>query len=237
MQEPIAKLPIRRIEEHRLEPLARDLWPATIPAVRQLLDEGLDLAPLTVIVGGNGAGKSTIVEGIADAYGLNVEGGTHNAVHQTTDSESHLGEHLQLIKGAGTSRRGVFLRAETMHSHFGYLAGIGLEGRHNRPSHGESFIEYFSSRAGIRGLWMFDEAESALSFDGCLALVSQIRDLVRDGSQVIISTHSPILASFPEARIYEIGDWGLSERGYDDLQMVQNWRRFLDAPQRYLRHL
>lgn len=228
-------LPLRRVEEHSMSTLDRDTWPATIPAVRQLLDEGLDSGPLTIFVGENGTGKSTIVEAIAQAFGLNVEGGTHNAVHRTQETESDLGEHLQLIRSIG-SRKGVFLRAETMHQHFAYLDTVNPGGRHNFQSHGESFIEFFSSRADITGLWIFDEAESALSFNGCLALLAQIQELINNGSQVILSTHSPILAAMPGAQLYQLGDWGLRESTYDDLEMVKNWRVFLDSPKRFLHH-
>ena len=104
-------------------------------------------------------------------------------------------------------------------------------------SHGESFIEYFESRARIGGLWMFDEPESALSFQSCLILIAQIRQLVAEGSQVILSTHSPLLAALPGARILELGEWGIRSTAYDDLDLVQSWRLFLDAPERILRHL
>lgn len=228
---------MRRVEEHRLAPMARGTWPASIPAVRQILEQGLDFSPLTVFVGENGAGKSTILEAIAEAYGLGVEGGTRNSLHRTQRSESELAEHLQLVRGAGSSRKGVFLRAETMHGHFSYLDEVGVFGKHNFQSHGESFIEFFATRSGIGGLWMFDEAESALSFNGCLVLLAHVRELLANGSQVIMSTHSPILASLPEAKLLEVGDWGLRERDYDDLEMVQSWRSFLDARGRYLRHL
>lgn len=230
-------LPLRRITEHHLvPPLDRDQWPATIPAVRQVLDEGLDFSALTVFVGENGAGKSTLVEAVAAAFGMNVEGGTVNAMHETQATESRLNEHLQLVRSAGGSRQGVFLRAETMHGHFAYLDSILSRGKHNFQSHGESFIEFFTDRSPINGLWIFDEAESALSFNGCLMLLSHISDLLRAGSQVILSTHSPILASLPQAVIYELGDWGICRRGYDDLDMVRSWRSFLDAPGRFTRH-
>lgn len=211
MSDAFSVLPVRRIEEHSLTPMPRGTWPASIPAVRQLLDQGLDLAPLTVFVGENGAGKSTIVEAIAGAFGLGVEGGTRNSMHSTQATESPLADHLQLIRGAGSSRKGVFLRAETMHGHFRYLDEIDLGGRHNFQSHGESFIEFFSSRAGIDGLWVFDEAESALSFNGCLTLLAHIRELLSTGSQIIMSTHSPVLAALPEALVYEVGEWGLRQ--------------------------
>lgn len=49
-------------------PIDTSRWPATVPAVEQVLDEGLPLAPgLTVLVGENGSGKSTLVEMLAEA--------------------------------------------------------------------------------------------------------------------------------------------------------------------------
>lgn len=228
-------LPVRQIQEHPLEPLDRDSWPATLPPVRQILDDGLELSPITVLVGDNGTGKSTIVEALAAAYGLNPEGGTDWALHQTRPTESELVNHLQLVRGAGASKRGVFLRAETMHGHFSYLETIGSSALHDK-SHGEAFLDFVATRTGISGLWVLDEPESALSFTGCLTLIGMLRDLTSAGSQVVLSTHSPILAAIPGAELYEVGDWGLRHSSYEDLELIQNWRMFLNAPERFMRH-
>ncbi|WP_207455015.1 AAA family ATPase [Herbiconiux sp. SYSU D00978] len=236
MSSPFSVLPVRRVEEHPLTPLPRDSWPGTLAPVRQLLDEGLDLAPVTVLVGDNGAGKSTLVEAIAVAFGLNPEGGTTNAQVRSRPSESPLAEHLRLVRGAGAPKRGLFLRAETMHGLYTYLENIGFGGFHER-SHGESFLDIVLERSGMRGLWVLDEPESALSLSGCLALIGLLRDLVAGGSQVLLSTHSPVLAALPDAVLYEVGEWGLRRSEYDDLDLVRTWRAFLEAPQRYLRHL
>ena len=67
-------LPVRAIREDEEARLDRRSWPATLPAVRSLLDEGLEPGSLTVLVGENGSGKSTIIEGIALAYGLSTGG-------------------------------------------------------------------------------------------------------------------------------------------------------------------
>ena len=85
---------------------------------------------------------------------------------------------------------------------------------------------------------MLDEPESALSFSGCLALIGILKDLVATGtSQVILSTHSPVLAAFPGAVIHEVGDWGLRRSEWVDLDLVRNLSLFLDAPGRFLRHV
>lgn len=230
-------LPLRRIEAHPSAPMDRDRWPATLGPVRRLLDEGLDLGPMTVLTGDNGAGKSTLVEAIAIAYGLNAEGGTTAARHTTRATESDLGDHLLLVREPGAPKQGFFLRAETMHGLSTYLEEIGASGDLHALSHGESFLEILAERSRIRGLWLLDEPESALSLSGCLALIGILRDLVAGGSQILLSTHSPVLAAMPGARLLELDETGWHESAYDDLALVRTWRAFLDAPERFLRHL
>ena len=233
--------PLRRIEEDPDHPLDRSSWPATLPPVAQLLETGIDLGPATVFVGENGAGKSTLVEAIAQAWGLSPEGGSTGARNSTRVSESALHDHLRLVRSGGSTRRGYFLRAETMHGFFTYLEdnpGSRPEPRFHEISHGESFLELAIDRFRGRGLWVLDEPESALSFSGCLALIGILKDLVASGkSQVILSTHSPVLAAFPGAVIYEVGDWGLRRSEWADLDLVRNLSLFLDAPGRFLRHV
>jgi predicted ATPase len=231
------RLPVRQVRELSVKPMPRDRWPATLAPVRQLLDDGLDLGAITVLVGDNGAGKSTMVEAIAAVYGLNPEGGSTSSRYQSRVDESGLAEHLQLVRNGGASKRGFFLRAETMHGFFTYLESIGDSGVFHERSHGESFLDIVVERSRISGLWILDEPESALSLPGCLALIGLLRDLVAGGSQIILSTHSPVLAAIPGAELYEIGEWGIRACDYDDLDLVRNWRAFLDAPERYLRHL
>jgi predicted ATPase len=54
---------------------------------------------------------------------------------------------------------------------------------------------------------------------------------------VLCATHSPVIAALPGATILEIGDWGIRETTWAELELVQNWRAYLEAPQRYLRHV
>jgi predicted ATPase len=222
------------------ERAGRGRWPASVPAVAHVLDHGLDLGPATVLVGENGSGKSTLVEAVAMAYGLSPEGGSTNARHSTRATESDAWRALELRRNIGGSRWGFFLRAETMHGFYTYLEENpgAAEPAFHEMSHGESFLEVLSSRFRGPGLYVLDEPESALSFSGCLALVGVLRDLLETGtSQVLLATHSPIVAALPGARILETGPWGLRETAWEDLDLVAHWRAFLEAPQRYLRHL
>ncbi len=230
----LARYPLRRVAEDPLAPMDRGRWPADLAPVRQLLDEGLDLGRATVLVGANGVGKSTLVEGIALAYGLSPEGGSTWARNTTRATESDLADHLRLERNAGALKSGYFLRAETMHGFFTYLEDRPRAGdpSFHELSHGESFLALFESRtANHSGLWVLDEPESALSFDGSLALLGMLTAyLRRDDAQVILSTHSPILAALPGATIWEVGAWGMTPRTWERLEFVASWRRFFENP-------
>lgn len=237
---PFATQPVRRVaaaEGIR----ASGTWPHTIPAVRQLLTDGLDLDPgVTFLVGENGAGKSTLVEAIAVAFGLSPEGGSTGARLTTRATESSLAGDLQLTRGAGAPRWGFFLRAETMHGYYTYLEqnpGSRGDPQFHELSHGEGFLEVLRSRFDSPGLYCLDEPESALSFSSSLALVGVLNELAAGGAQVLCATHSPVVCSLPEATIIEVGEWGLRPATWDELELVQNWKAYLQAPQRYLRHI
>lgn len=238
---PFSTLPVRRVQagDAQLDGERGGDWHRGVPAVRQVLEQGWDLGAATVLVGDNGAGKSTLVEGIATAFGMAPEGGSTGSMHRTRPSESGFAHDIRLVRGAGASRRGFFLRAETMHGFYTYLDEHpgGRDPVFHEMSHGESFLELIGSRMMYPGLYVLDEPESALSFTGCLALLQHLHDLVQHDSQVILSTHSPLLAALPGATVLEVGEWGLRECAWEDLDLVTSWRAFLDAPERYLRHV
>lgn len=233
--------PVRRIQA-RADASPGLAWPYAIAAVAQLLSDGLDLGQATVLVGENGSGKSTVIEALAEAYGLNPEGGSTGAMHTTRRSESTLASQLQLSRGGGAARGGYFLRAETMHGFYTYLEDVGMGSFHER-SHGESFLDLIETRCfGPRGprpgLYLFDEVESALSFSSSLRVLALLAELLHEpGAQVVLATHSPILAALPRARILQFDGAGFAQTSWADLDLVINERYFLADPQRFLRHL
>ncbi|MGN6610014.1 MAG: AAA family ATPase [Jatrophihabitans sp.] len=240
----ILERPVLRVEAAREvdpdDPPRPERWPCTIPAVQQLLDDGLELAPLTVLVGENGSGKSTLVEAIAMRFGFSPEGGSTGARHSTRPTESGLHRWLWLRRGINSPRWGFFLRAETMHGFYSYLEAnpVPHDIRFHELSHGESFLEVLASRFADAGFYVLDEPESALSFTACLSLVSRLREIAESRhSQALVATHSPLIAATPGARIVEVGPWGLRETSWQELELVQHWRAFLDDPDSYLRHL
>jgi predicted ATPase len=223
------------------EEFDRTAWWARVPAVRDVLDRGLDLrAGITFVVGENGSGKSTLVEGIAAAYGLNAEGGSAGARHSTRATESPLGDVLRLVRTPGSRRGGYFVRAETLHGLYTYLEDLPDSpdiDLHER-SHGEGLLEIVRRKLHRPAFYVMDEPESALSFTSTLGLLTQLHDLAGAGAQLLVATHSPVLVALPGAHIVSLDADGLRYvDDWRDLDVVAHTRAYLDSPRRYLRHL
>jgi predicted ATPase len=104
-------------------------------------------------------------------------------------------------------------------------------------SHGEAFLNFFQQRLVPNGLYLMDEPEAALSPQRQLALLAMMFDLVADGAQFIIATHSPLLLAFPGARIYSFDESPIAEVPWHETDHVRLTRDFLADPERYLRNL
>jgi len=220
-----------------------DAYPFSIPAIRELSELKLD-SPVTLFAGENGSGKSTLVEAIAVAAGFNPEGGSRSVTLSTRPSHSALHKHLRLVRGTRRPRTGYFLRAESFFNVATYIEELKDPGITNayggalhEKSHGESFIALVTHRFGPSGLYVLDEPEAALSLGGNLALMRRMHDLVAQGSQFIISTHSPVLLGFPDAKIFILSDEGLVETAYEQTEVVELTRAFLRDRNEFLHHV
>ncbi|ANP52424.1 putative ATPase [Streptomyces griseochromogenes] len=242
----------RFIQQVRLAPGVDDSrYPFSLPAVRQLAGSGTLVLPpgVTFLVGENGAGKSTLIEAIAVAAGFNPEGGSRNFRFATRATESELGDHLILAWGIRKPRTDFFLRAESYYNVASEIERLNVAG--GRPllpayggvspherSHGESFLDLATHRFGPAGLYLLDEPEAALSVQSCLALLARMHELVAQGSQFLVATHSPVLLALPGATIMEISDdGGLEQVEFDQALPVRLTREFLGAPGRFLKNL
>ncbi len=217
-------------------------WYLDIPVVAELRDNGIDFThPVTVVVGENGSGKSTLLEGVAAAWAASLGAAKDPMWSPGTSAEdTDLGRHLACTGPQPRPTNGCFLRAEAMHGLFDSADRNRVRATDqafNQLSHGQSFLHYVAERPVGQGLWILDEPEAALSFQSCLALLGVLKDLADEGSQVIMATHSPLLAACPDADIWELTDDGVDYPDWAELELVANWRAFLDEPQRYLRHL
>ncbi|MCC6928499.1 MAG: AAA family ATPase [Gemmatimonadaceae bacterium] len=111
--------------------------------------------------------------------------------------------------------------------------GIDLDAN----SHGQSFLKLFQSRFVPGGLYLLDEPEAPLSPQSQLALMAMLKEMIAQGSQFIIATHSPILLAFPDSTIYSFDALPVSAVPYGALEHVALTRDFLASPDRFLRHL
>jgi predicted ATPase len=93
------------------------------------------------------------------------------------------------------------------------------------------------TRVNQPGFYLMDEPDAPLSFTACLGLVAVLHDLAEGGSQVIVATHSPMVAAIPGASILELGDWGIRPARWEELHLVAAWRQFMTEPAAYFRHL
>ena len=222
-----------------------------IPAVKYLTQAGeisID-NDVTIFVGENGTGKSTLLEAIAVACGFNPEGGSRNFTFATAETHSELCKHIMVSRHT-IPKDGFFLRAESFYNVatnideldsqpaaaapiINSYGGVSL---HNQ-SHGESFLALVKNRFGGNGLYILDEPEAALSPMRLLTLIRLMKDLVDNGSQFIISTHSPILMAFPGAQILELSERGIKPTCYQDTEHYQVTKRFLDNPEKMLLYL
>lgn len=219
-------------------------FPFTVPAFAKPFR--LEFPPVTFLVGESGSGKSTLLEALAQKCGFHLRGGNKNHLYELDEDLAPLAEALRLSWKSKTSK-GFFLRAESFFHFATYvdelaredesiLRGYGGKSLHAQ-SHGESFLSLFRSRFHM-GIFLMDEPEAALSPQAQLGLVSLMHDLVLSGtSQFVIATHSPLLFSYPGATVVQLDEQGMRSVDYRETGHFRLMRDFLQAPERFLRHL
>ncbi len=223
-----------------IKPRDESIYPYNLNVVRNLDSLKLD-DKVTFIVGENGSGKSTLLEAIAIKYGFNPEGGSVNFNFETMNSSSSLWENIKLVKTAKHARDGYFLRAESFYNVATNIDELDSVPAFSPPvknsyggmslheqSHGESFISVINNRFMGNGFYVFDEPEAALSQERQLALLKRIDELIKQNSQFVIATHSPILLSYPDATIYHIGSNGIERRQYEDTEQYKFVKLFIE---------
>jgi predicted ATPase len=220
-------------------------FPFDVPAVADIERLRLGDAPVTLLAGDNGSGKSTIVEAIAEAIGFAAEGGElERSGELPAVPRAVLGGALEPELSSSKPRNGYFLRAESFFNIAQFVDGGGIFAPDlslygdvplHQQSHGQSFLALAANRFGGDSFYVLDEPEAALSVPGSLALLAIVARAARAGAQFVIATHSPVLLACPDAQIYELDASGIAPCEYDDLEAVRLTRGFLDAPERFIR--
>ncbi|MBU8770789.1 AAA family ATPase [Cytobacillus oceanisediminis] len=239
---------VRGISLKREEIPSFNQYPFNLPSLKTM-DEVPFHPKVTFLIGENGMGKSTLLEAVAVALGFNAEGGSFNFNFSTFDSHSVLGDYLKVIKGIDRPSDGFFLRAESFYNVASNIEEMDREGGApkiidsfggrslHEQSHGEAFFSTFLHRFRGNGIYILDEPEAALSPLRQMSMLTRIHDLVREHSQFIIATHSPIIMAYPEAAIYEFSEEGISEKKLEETNHYRIMKQFFDDKKRMLHHL
>lgn len=238
---------IRSVKLHKekqgLEPYVADL------AILQELDCLEIEKPVTFLIGENGTGKSTLLEAIAVGYGFNPEGGTRNFNFSSRETHSNLSQYITVVKGVRRPKDGFFLRAESFYNVATEVDQLDKEGpvplidsyggrSLHEQSHGESFMSLILNRFRGGGMYILDEPEAALSPSRQMALLCRIHELVKQGSQFIIATHSPILMAYPDSDIY-LADQAqkITLTQYKETEHYKLTRDFMNHPEQMISYL
>ncbi len=197
-------------------------------------------AAVTIIVGENGTGKSTLIEALAGLSGYDEAGGgkgyrpvDHSRAIDT--SGAALGE---VMRAAWLPKvtNGWFFKAESFFSVARYLDEVARDGGgppsdYLSESHGEGFLRFFEERLSRQGIYFLDEPESALSPKRQLQLLRILSGIQSQGrAQVIMATHSPLLMALPEAQVLEISKAGLAPTDYRQTRHFKLYQAFTTDP-------
>ena len=218
-------------------------YPYNLPVVKHLDEINLH-KNVTFFVGENGTGKSTLLEALAIQYWFNPEWWSKNFNFSTANTHSELSENIRISKWFKKPSDNYFLRAESFYNvatnidelWWSILNSYGGKSLH-KQSHWESFFSLFLNRLDWNWLYILDEPEAALSPQRQLAFLMRMNELVKQNSQFIIATHSPIILASPNAKIIEITENGFKEVKYKDTNHYDLYKSFLNNPEYMLKKL
>src|SRR4029077_7561223 len=183
-----------------------EAYPFCLPFLRDDFELSFD-RPITIIVGENGTGKSTLLEGVAVLAGYDEAGGGkgYRTVDHSNAAEVMGGQLSGALRASWLPKitNGWFFRAESFFSVARYLDAVGSPtADFLSHSHGEGFMRFFEERCQRQGIFIFDEPESALSPARQMEFLKLLHRMDRSGHcQVIMATHSPLLMAYPGARL------------------------------------
>src|SRR6202795_1739513 len=217
----------------------RDAYPFCLPLLSDDFELSFDRA-ITIIVGENGTGKSTLLEGIAVLAGYDEAGGGkgYRPVDHSNAVEAMGGKLSTALRASWLPKitNGWFFRAESFFSIARYLDQAALDVEELPPnflsySHGEGFLRFFEERCQRQGIFIFDEPESALSPSRQMEFLKLMRRMEESTiCQVVMATHSPMLMAYPNARLLRMSKYGLEPVTVEQTDHYKVMREFCNDP-------
>jgi len=224
----------------------KEAYPYCLPFLNDDFELRFERA-ITIIVGENGTGKSTLLEGIASLAGYDEAGGGKG--YMTVDHSDALevmgGALSKALRASWLPKitSGWFFRAESFFSVARYLdkaakdhpMGGGPPPDFLSHSHGEGFLRFFEERCQRQGIFIFDEPESALSPSRQIEFLKLLRMMdASSRSQVIMATHSPMLMAYPDATLLQLTKGGLEPVTVEQTDHYKTMREFFDDPRGFV---
>jgi predicted ATPase len=227
----------------------RGRYPFSLPLFAEDFELSFD-KPVTIIVGENGTGKSTLLEAIAKLAGYDEAGGGkgYRPVDHSRAVEINGGALAGAFRASWLPKvtQGWFFRAESFFSVARYLDLAALEameagGGGGPPpdflshSHGEGFLRFFEERCTRQGIYIFDEPESALSPNRQIEFLKLLSRMQRSGQcQVIVATHSPLLMAMPDAALLRLTKYALEPDRLESTDHFRVMREFFADPELFI---
>ena len=220
-----------------------DLYPFNLPLLK--LTPSLTFrTAITFFAGENGTGKSTILRAACRACGIHIWETEHRRRYLKSPFEDSLHNCLKVFWKNG-SVPGSYFSSEIFHdfamvldefaaSDPGILKYFGGRSLMNQ-SHGESLLTYFKARYSIKGLYLLDEPETALSPANQVKLLGVVTEAANRGdAQFIIASHSPILLACPGASIYSFDEVPPKVVDYEETEYYRVYKDFMNDRGKYL---
>ena len=224
----------------------REAYPFCLPFLHDDFSLSFDRA-VTIIVGENGTGKSTLLEGIGVLAGYDEAGGGkgYATVDHSWALEKMGGQLSSVLRASWLPKitNGWFFRAETFFSVARYLDRAAQEspmGGGPPPdflsySHGEGFLRFFEERCQRQGIFIFDEPESALSPSRQMEFLKLLYRMDKSQRcQVIMATHSPVLMAYPNAMLLQFTKYGLEPTTLRQTDHYRAMREFFADPKGFV---
>jgi predicted ATPase len=222
----------------------KEIYPFSLPIFHKTKTVNFS-SPITLFVGENGTGKSTLLEAIAIACGIHIWRNSERSRPFYNPYEDRLCSFISVNWQNGRVPGSFF--GSQIFQHFAevldgwaasdrgqldYFGGKSL----TTQSHGQSLMSFFQSRYKIKGIYFLDEPETALSPKSQIELLALLDKMSGAGhAQFIIATHSPILLACPNAKLYSFDSSEISSTSYEQTQHYRIYKSFFDQRDEFLK--